>query len=124
MRHTDFCKPFFLAAALGLTGAAPAAAEAVARIEKRDDFVSLVSGRALTRFGISLIVSPDGAIEGRAFGRKVTGAWRWDGGFFCRDLAFGEESLEPNCQVVERRGETLRFIADRGAGEHADLRLR
>ena len=124
MRPTDFCKPVFLAAALGLTGVAPASAEAVARIEKRDDFVSLVSGRALTRFGISLTVSPDGAIEGRAFGRKVTGAWRWDGGFFCRDLAFGDEPLEPNCQVVERRGETLRFIADRGAGEHADLRLR
>ncbi len=124
MRRTDLCKPFFLAAALGVTGAAPAAAESVARIEKRDDFVSLVSGRALTRFGISLTVTPDGAIEGRAFGRKVTGAWRWDGGFFCRDLAFGDEPLEPNCQVVERRGETLRFIADRGAGDHADLRLR
>lgn len=124
MRRLDRLKPVVLAAALGLAGTVPAAAESSARIEARDDFVSLVSGRALTRFGISLKVMPDGAIEGRAFGRKVTGAWRWDGGFFCRDLAFGDEPLEPNCQVVERRGETLRFIADRGAGEHADLRLR
>jgi len=101
-----------------------AAADEAARVESRDTFVQLVSGRELKRFGITLTVSPDGDISGRAFGREVTGAWRWDGGFFCRDLAFGGEALEYNCQVVERRGDSLRFIADKGVGDHADLRLR
>lgn len=94
------------------------------RIESREEFVQLVAGRALTRFGITLNVLPEGGIEGRAFGRRVTGAWRWDGGYFCRDLAFGDESLGPNCQVVEKNGALLRFTADEGKGDSADLRLR
>lgn len=116
----------FLAAAICATGlvAGPAAAEPSARVDSRDSFVELVSGRELRRFGITLVVTPDGDIRGRAFGKEVTGAWNWEGGYFCRDLAFGGEPLEFNCQVVERRGDALRFIADQGAGEFADLKLR
>lgn len=113
-----------LLAAIAVLPPAAARADGFARIESREEFVQLISGRALTRLGINLTVAPDGGIEGRAFGRKVTGAWRWDDGFFCRDLAFGNDPLEPNCQVVERRGATLRFTADRGSGDHADLSLR
>lgn len=109
-------------AALLAVTAAPAAA--FDRVASRSDFVRLVSGKALTRMGITLTVLPDGRIEGRAFGRPVTGDWRWQGGLFCRDLNFGERNLGPNCQVVQRRGETVRFIADEGRGDFADLRLR
>ncbi|WP_343080675.1 dihydrodipicolinate reductase [Ostreiculturibacter nitratireducens] len=104
--------------------AGPGLAEEFRKVEDKDHFVSLVSGRELTRLGISLNVTPAGRIEGRAFGRQVTGAWRWADGYFCRDLFFGSEDLGPNCQVVEVKGATIRFIADRGAGDHADLRLR
>ena len=114
--------PFAVLTALAAAG--PLRADDFDRIESRDEFVQVVTGRALTRFGITLNVSAEGAIEGRAFGRPVTGAWRWDGGFFCRDLAFGDESLGPNCQVVEKRGEVVRFTADEGRGDYADLRLR
>lgn len=110
--------------ALAFGAAVPVKADDFDRVESRDEFVQLVAGRALTRFGITLNVSPGGEIEGRAFGQPVKGAWRWDGGYFCRDLAFGKESLGPNCQVVEKRGEVLRFTADEGKGDHADLRLR
>jgi len=104
---------------------APAArAEGASRIAEREEFVRLIQGRALTRLGITLTVTPDGAITGRAFGTPVKGAWRWQGGLFCRDLFFGDEDLGPNCQVVERRGDTLRFIADEGRGDYADLRLK
>ena len=115
-----------VALALGLSALATPGlrAEGFDRVQSRDEFVRIIDGRALTRFGISLNVSPAGAIEGRAFGKKVTGAWRWEGGYFCRDLAFGNESLGPNCQVVEKRGEVLRFTADEGRGDYADLRLR
>ncbi|MEX5727696.1 hypothetical protein Ga0609869_001049 [Rhodovulum iodosum] len=103
--------------------ASPALAEGFQPVENRDSFVSLIDGRSLTRFGIRLEVSPRGDITGRAFGREVSGDWRWDGRYFCRDLTFGAESLGPNCQAVEVRGSTLRFIADKGAGQRADLRL-
>lgn len=109
--------------ALSLLLAAPAAAEGE-RIDSRDTFVSLVKDRSLTRLGITLNVSPDGRITGRAFGKPVKGDWSWKGGFFCRTLFFGDENLGDNCQVVEKRGQSLRFTADRGKGDYADLRLR
>ncbi|HMO07312.1 MAG TPA: dihydrodipicolinate reductase [Paracoccaceae bacterium] len=111
-----------LATAALLALAAPA--QAFDRIASKTDFVGLVSGKALTRMGITLTVLPDGRIEGRAFGRPVKGDWRWQGSLFCRDLSFGSQNLGPNCQVVQRDGDTLRFIADEGRGQYADLRLR
>jgi hypothetical protein len=106
-----------------LSAGTPARAEQ-SRIADRNTFVSLVEGRSLTRLGITLTVMPDGTIAGRAFGKPVTGEWTWRDGYFCRDLFHDGESLGPNCQVVEKRGDALRFIADRGAGARADLRLR
>ncbi|MDT8857364.1 dihydrodipicolinate reductase [Paracoccaceae bacterium Fryx2] len=103
---------------------APVAADGFAPVRERADFVRLVSGKALTQFGISLTVTPEGGISGRAFGRPVTGAWNWAGGYFCREMAFGSRLLAQNCQVVQRKGDTLRFIADEGRGDTADLKLR
>lgn len=107
-----------------LLAGAPALAEGFERIAERDGFLSMVQNRDLTRLGIRLTVTGDGRIEGRAFGQEVTGAWRWDGGFFCRDLYLSGDPLDrDNCQVVQVRGNTLRFTSDRGAGEYADLKL-
>ncbi len=89
----------------------------------RGSFVELVDGRELTRFGIRLSVQPDGGISGRAFGRSVDGAWSWSDGFFCRRIEAGGMTLPMNCQKVLRSGDTLRFIADRGSGDTADLRI-
>lgn len=108
-----------LALALPITAAA-----ASDRVQTRDAFLSLVAGKALTTFGVSLNVLPDGQITGRAFGRQVRGVWNWQNGYFCRDLYFGNEGLGPNCQLVVLRGNALRFIADQGNGDHADLRIR
>ena len=106
-----------------LATAGSASAEAFAVVASEDTFVSLVEGRELRRFGIRLSVMADGRIEGRAFGTPVTGQWDWDGGFFCRDLFWGNEDLGYNCQLVQVNGETLRFTTDQGAGVYADLTL-
>jgi hypothetical protein len=103
----------------------PAAAQAeFAQVTDRERFVSLIEGRDLTRFGIRLEVTRDGQIRGRAFGRDVTGAWRWAQGYFCRDLYWGSMELGANCQAVRQNGDTLRFISDQGQGQYADLYLR
>ena len=105
--------------------AAPLAAQAeFSQVSERERFVSLVEGRDLTRFGIRVEVTPNGQIKGRAFGRSVTGAWRWAEGYFCRDLYWGSMELGANCQAVRKKGDTLRFISDRGTGRYADLYLR
>lgn len=113
-----------IAIALGASLALPAAASEFRMITDQGEFVSLVTERDLTRFGIRLEVRPDGGIDGSAFGRTVTGAWNWRGSYFCRDLFFGQQDLGPNCQAVLINGNTVRFVADQGQGEYADFRLR
>lgn len=103
--------------------ATPAMAEGFERIDDENGFVSLVKDRELKRLGIRLKVTDDGRILGKAFGKDVTGAWRWDAGYFCRDLAVDGDPLEFNCQLVEVSGRTMRFTSDKGEGIYADLRL-
>jgi hypothetical protein len=104
--------------------ASPALADDYARVTDRGAFVGLVSGKSLTSLGVSLIVSPSGSISGRAFGSTVSGAWTWSNGYFCRTLKAGEKVFARNCQVVQQDGNRIRFIADKGAGETANLRIR
>lgn len=112
-----------LAVACGVIASTPATAEQFQKVRDKDTFVSLVNGRDLTRFGIRLNVTPQGQIQGKAFGQPVTGKWDWSDGYFCRDLYLGEQDLGANCQAVAVNGETVRFISDRGEGIYADLRL-
>lgn len=112
-------------AALGASlSVLPIAAHAFEKVDSRSDFVSLIQGKALTRFGIQLDVTDQGDILGRGFGRDVTGAWQWQGSFFCRSLYWGTYDLGYNCQEVRVNGDTLRFTSDEGAGDSADLQLR
>ncbi len=101
----------------------PAIASSFERVEDRGGFLELVEDRDLKRLGIRLQVSDDGRITGRAFGQEVTGEWRWDGGYFCRDLYVGGDELGANCQLVEVRGNALRFTSDKGTGINAVLKL-
>jgi len=114
----------FVLVLMGLLAAPVVAHAEFAQVTERERFVSLIEGRDLTRFGIRLEVTPDGQIQGRAFGRDVTGAWRWAQGYFCRDLYWGSMELGANCQAVRQSGDTLRFISDQGTGRYADLYLR
>ena len=104
--------------------AAPAMAEGYARVTDRGAFVDLVGGRKLTSLAVTLEVSPSGSIGGRAFGRDISGAWTWESGYFCRTMQAGDKVFARNCQVVQNTGDRLRFIADKGQGVTADLRLR
>ncbi len=128
MRATQ---PFFgilVAAGICLSGGTALAFE---RVISENRFVELVEGKSLSllrplllRSAIVLEVSRDGDIKGTALRKPVTGAWQWKDGFFCRDLAYGNEDLGPNCQVVEVRDDQIRFIADQGQGDRADFRLK
>lgn len=111
-----------LASALS-AGLATAAQAEFEPIRDKNNFTSVISGKALTRLGIRLTVSPAGEIDGRAFGQPVSGDWSWQNGYFCRDLFWGDTALGYNCQQVERSGNALRFTSDRGAGRSADLYL-
>lgn len=109
-------------AALSLIAALPAAA--FERVTDPNTFAQAVVGRDLSRLGIRLRVLPDGRIEGRALGWGVTGDWRWAEGFFCRTMDWSGTEIPFNCMVVLANGRSVRFIADRGAGDFADFRIR
>lgn len=93
-------------------------------VSSAEEFTQTIAGRQLTRAGIRLEVLPSGQITGSGFGREVSGAWRWEGGYFCRDMDWGGRAIGFNCQQVLRNGDRLRFIADQGAGDFADFRIR
>jgi hypothetical protein len=115
--------PAALVLTLALAGlSAPAAA--FDRIADRDAFVQAVRDKALTRLAVNLRVTPEGRIEGRAFGQQVTGTWSWREGYFCREMRTRVRDVPANCQLVERAGDVLRFTSDRGRGDSAELRLR
>ncbi len=116
-------KTLFTAAVATLCLAAPALAD-LTRVSDRGTFLSYVQGRELSRIGVSLQVSPDGSIAGRALGRDVTGTWSWEGGMFCRTLDAGDRQFGRNCQVVSVDGNSIRFHADQGTGDIADFRIR
>ncbi|MDO5756578.1 MAG: dihydrodipicolinate reductase [Rhodobacterales bacterium] len=103
---------------------ADAAQRGFAAVENRAAFVQIISGRDLRRLGINVSVTPQGQISGRAFGYPVSGTWQWQGSYFCRDLHWGADHLGSNCQTVRISGDTIRFTADRGTGQSADLTLR
>ena len=104
--------------------ASSAMAEESARVTDRGAFVNLVQGKSLTSLGVRLTVSPSGSIGGRAFGRDISGTWTWNNGYFCRTMQAGDRVFPRNCQLVQQNGNRLRFIADKGAGATADLRIR
>lgn len=101
-----------------------AAAAELKRVENKSEFVQLVQGKTLSRPLVRLTVTPEGRISGRGATWDVTGTWTWQDGYFCRDLNWGGDDLGYNCQTVLANGSEMRFIADKGAGDSADFRLR
>jgi len=103
------------------------AASGYAPVTEQNEFLSYLSDRNLSNrlYGLSLTVSQDGTIVGRAAGYDVTGSWSWRDGYFCRELDWGGQEIPYNCQLVEiRNGNEMRFTVDKGAGDSASFKLR
>lgn len=113
-----------LRTALAVLAVSATPALAFDRIDDREAFLASVEGRTLAAFAVRLTILADGTLAGSAFGREVTGTWTWEDGYFCRTLDAGDRQFPRNCQLVELDGTTVRFTADRGQGDIADLRLR
>ncbi|MEM1236252.1 MAG: dihydrodipicolinate reductase [Pseudomonadota bacterium] len=104
--------------------AAPVAA--MEKIDQREVFIDALDGRDLTirLYALTLTVTDDGNITGRAAGRDVTGDWKWEDGYFCRQMMWGSREIPYNCQLVELEGDRMRFTTDRGTGDNAVFRMR
>lgn len=102
----------------------PLPAAAFERVTSRDAFLSVVEGKRLIGArGVVLAVGRNGTIAGRGFGLRVRGGWRWADGFFCRTLDTALRDFPEDCQLVQVQGDVVRFTAQRGRGDVADLRI-
>lgn len=104
----------------------PKSAQAFERINDRATFFNVVDGKDLRMalYGLTLNIRKNGTISGRAAGWDITGSWSWNDGYFCRELDWSGYAIEYNCQLVEMRGDRIRFTVDQGAGDDAVLRIR
>lgn len=115
LRHVAFV------ALIGL----PTASLAFEPITEKAAFVETIEGRELRigLYGLSLRLSKNGGIEGQAMGADITGSWTWQDGYFCRRMMWSTREIPYNCQLVEMRGNKLRFTTDKGAGASASFDL-
>lgn len=107
--------------------ATPALADEFEPIRDKAQFLDLVKDRDLRigLYNLTLRLSPNGRIEGKALGWKIVGSWSWKDGYFCREMDWEGMAIPWNCQLVEARGtDEMRFTVDRGAGDSASFRLR
>lgn len=95
-------------------------------LTQRAKFVKAVTGHILEirLLRVQLAVLDSGTITGKAFGRGVTGTWKWKDGFFCRSMTWGDRELAYNCQQVATDGTSLIFTSDKGSGRSAKFALR
>lgn len=113
---------FAICVAVLMISATVAQAE-LRKLNTYDEFISFVQGKTLKRPLIELQVTQDGRIQGRGMRWDVEGSWRWENGYFCRDLFWGGDPLGYNCQEVRAQGDRIRFTSDRGSGRSAEFGL-
>ena len=93
-------------------------------IKDKNTFIAAIKDKTLKRPLIRLEVTEDGKITGRAAMLSVTGQWKWENSYFCRDLFWGSRNLGYNCQQVSRSGKKIRFTSDKGEGDFADFTVK
>jgi len=101
-----------------------AAASGARQVTEKSEFLSLVSGKTISRPLVKLSVSSDGQISGKGAKWPVTGKWTWKGGYFCRSLDWGGTDLGYDCQMVTMNNGSISFTAERGKGRSAAFSLR
>ena len=93
------------------------------RVTTRQAFRNLVAGRTFSNDLGSGKCLADGTMTGEFGGRRLTGYWHWEDGFFCRDIRVGAEYLGSDCQIVLISGDKLTVVRNRGNGEKVTYRL-
>lgn len=87
------------------------------RLTTRDDFLDNFAEVTLVADALRFVIHEDGTIVGEVGGRPLTGRWYWENGYFCRTAVLDGETLELDCEIIEYRGDQMRYIRERGNGE-------
>ena len=112
-----FVFSFLTASIVAGVVAGPAFAE-FKKIKTEAQFQKQVVGAKISNNGTWLVLSNDGKLTGKtAKGDKMNGVWKWNQGFFCRNLLIGKKELGSDCQVVAIDGNEVQFTREQGKGD-------
>lgn len=117
-------KHIIATAAIACIAPAAGIASEAKQITDKSEFLSLLSGKTISRPLVKISVTSDGRISGKGASWPVTGSWSWENGYFCRSLDWGGSDLGYNCQMVTLDDGSISFTSDRGKGQSAAFSLR
>lgn len=87
------------------------------RVETEELFRQTCTDKVLTSEGMNFTIHSDGRISGRIGDSLLTGAWHWRERYFCRTAQLDGEDLDLDCEIIEVRGNQMRYTRDKGNGD-------
>jgi hypothetical protein len=103
---------------LAMTFATSTLAQSFKRITTEEEYRASVVGRKMVdEKGNWFMMKSNGKMTGKAGGKKFSGVWNWQSGFFCRNGRVGTKDIGSDCQIVELSGNTLRGTRKQGKGD-------
>lgn len=87
------------------------------RVETAEMFRQYCADKVLTSEGMTFTIHSDGRISGCVGNGRLSGAWYWRDRFFCRTAKLDGEELGLDCEIIEIRGNQMRYTRDKGKGE-------
>ncbi|GGB07347.1 hypothetical protein [Allosediminivita pacifica] len=79
-------------------------------------FIARVTDRPLRAEGICFTIRSDGGMTGEIDGVPLAGQWIWRDALFFHWAALGGEELGSDCELIEVRGNRMRYIREEGRG--------
>lgn len=94
------------------------------RIVTEEKFREIVVGKTLkqTRYNVTVILTPEGRIEGMEPSGKLEGNWAWVGTRFCREIITAP-LIGRACQVVTLKDDKVSFKDSKGEIRTATYRI-
>lgn len=93
------------------------------RITTEEEFRRVVVDRKHNASWGYTINRKDGSIRGFYKGKFVSGAWSWEGEYYCRDVMIDTRDLGHDCQVVTVSGNKIVYTRKKGSGKTATFEL-
>lgn len=91
--------------ALTLSVSLPNVAHSKDLIDNKNEFLQKVVGKKVAQSESTwLRMAPNGNIEGRVKGIKVSGKWYWQGNYWCRTARIGIIPVPRECQQITLLG--------------------
>lgn len=87
------------------------------RVETEEAFRQAFADKRLSLGDMTFTIHGNGRISGRIGDSRLTGAWYWQDRYFCRTAELDGEDLGLDCEIIETRGNQMRYIRHKGKGE-------